>query len=213
MKLFTHTGGVGVTQTYTSANCPQSIQFVAATVPTSLKVIVDGITVKDLDAQGITSEGRIGNIGIGTNLYDITLANGEVDGQTRIEITTGAAGAMDVLGNSFQKGEALNCTIKETATANSGYVIEKFAYACIPAFVVGDRIEVTYRNGFLQRLDDPSELRYQNGYKQALQNNTADLYVDNLNGVIDNIKIYPAAARDIYVARYVVAPSVKGKRK
>lgn len=213
MKLFTHTGGVGVTQTYTSASCPQSIQFVSATVPTSLKVIVDGITVKDLDAQGISSEGRIGNIGIGTNLYDITLADGEVKGQTRIEITTGATGAMDVLGNSFQEGKALNTTIKETATANSGYTIEKFAYACIPAFATGDRIEVTYRNGFLQRLDDPSELRYQNGYKQALQNNNADLYVDNLNGVIDNIKVYPAVARDIYVARYVTAPSIRGKKR
>ena len=212
MILFTHTGGVGVSQVFTTSKCPQSIQFVASTVPTSLKVIVDGVTVKDLDATGISAEGRIRNIGIGTNLYDVTLADGEVDGQTRIEITTGAAGAMHVMGSSFNVGAFLSTTQKETATANSGYLLKGFAYACIPALVSGDRLEITYKNQdtgelFQQRIDDPSELRFLNGYKQALQNNGNDLFIDNLEGIISEVKFYPIASRDMYVCRYQVAPS------
>lgn len=205
MKLFTHPGGVGVTQTFFLPKCPQSIIFVAATVPTGLKVFVDNETVLDLDAAGISAVGRLRNISIPTNLYDITCGNGEIEGNTRIEFTTAAVGAIDVFGYSLGTGDTYCKTIKITATANSGLPLNKFAFAVIPTFASTDYAMVTYQNGYQIRLDDPTELRYLLSYAQAAQNNGNDLVIDNLDAIIKEVVYYPSAARDIYIARYVAA--------
>lgn len=195
----TMTTGVGVVTTFNLTWVPQYIHFVAGTQITGLKVSVlgDGV-ITDLDAAGLSVLYNIRQYGKVTDGFTIPLANGLIRGKN-VEITaTNSAAQTPVLyGVSMAAGSRYIQCLRQTALANSGVEIEKFAYLGIPAIAVTDVLNITYVDGLTQKVEF-AELP---AMANVFQSDSLKI-IDNVEGMIDNVQFTPSANRTIYVVRY-----------
>ena len=195
----TMTTGVGVTSTFNLTYVPQYIHFVAATQITSMKVSVlgDGV-ITDLDAAGLSALYNIRQYGQVTNGYNIPLADGLIPNKNvEITVVNSAAQTPTLYAISLQKGSAYIQCLRQTALANSGVNIEKFAYLGIPAIAAGDIMNITYVDGLVSKVE-PAELPAMSNLVQSGSLNV----IDNVEGFIDLVQFTPAANRTVYVVRY-----------
>lgn len=195
----TVTTGVGVVSTFNMTFVPQYIHYVAATQLTGLKVTVlgDGV-VTDLDAAGLSAVYNIRQFGQVTNGYTIPIADGLIPGKNvEITVTNSAAQTPILYAIAVQKGQAYIQCLRQTALANSGVVLEKFAYLAIPAAAAADDLNVTYVDGLVQKVMSAELPAIANLYQSA-----SLAIIDNVEGFIDTVQFTPAANRTVYVVRY-----------
>ena len=198
-QIGTMTTGVGVVTTFNLTWVPQYIHFVAATQITGLKVTVlgDGV-ITDLDAAGLSALYNIRQYGQVANGYTIPLADGLIRGKNvEITVTNSAAQTPILYGVSQQAGSHYIQCLRQTALANSGVDIERFAYLAIPAVVAADVLNISYVDGLTQKVEAAELPAAANLYQSASLN-----IIDNVEGMIDMVQFTPAANRTIYVVRY-----------
>jgi len=195
----TMTTGVGVVSTFNMTFVPQYIAYVAATQLTGLKVTVlgDGV-ITDLDAAGLSAVYNIRSYGQVANGYMIPVADGLIPSKNvEITATNSAAQTPILYAIALQKGTAYIQCLRQTALANSGIQLQKFAYIAIPAIAATDILNITYVDGLVQNLAS-AELAF-----IAQLNESASLNViDNVEGFIDLVQFTPSANRTVYVVRY-----------
>lgn len=195
----TMTTGVGVVTTFNLTWVPQYIHFVAATQLTGLKVTVlgDGV-ITDLDAAGLSALYNIRQYGQVANGYTIPLADGLIRGKN-VEITTtnSAAQTPILYGMSMQMGSRYIQCLRQTALANSGVVLDKFAYLAIPAIAATDVLNITYVDGLTTKVEAAELPAMANVFQSAGIN-----IIDNVEAMMDEVQFTPSANRTVYVVRY-----------
>lgn len=195
----TMTTGVGVVTTFNLTWVPQYIHFVAGTQITGLKVTVlgDGV-IMDLDAAGLSVLYNIRQFGQVTDGYTVPLANGLIRSKN-VEITaTNSAAQTPVLyGVSMAAGSRYIQCLRQTALANSGVELERFAYLGIPAIAATDVLNISYVDGLTQKVESAELAAMANVFQSASLN-----VIDNVEGMIDNVQFTPSANRTVYVVRY-----------
>lgn len=195
----TMTTGAAVSSTFNLTFVPQYIYYVAATQISSLKVTVlgDGV-VTDLDDTGLSALYNIRQFGQVTNGYMIPVADGLIPGKN-VEITAvnSAAQTPTLYAIALQKGQAYIQCLRQTALANSGIVLEKFAYLAIPAIAAADDLNITYVDGLVQKVTNAELPAIAALYQSASLN-----IIDNVEGFINTFQYTPAANRTVYVVRY-----------
>lgn len=195
----TVTTGVGVVSTFNLTYVPQYIHYVAATQLTGLKVTVlgDGV-ICDLDAAGLSAVYNIRQFGQVTNGYNIPLADGLISGKNvEITVTNSAAQTPVLYAIALQKGSAYIQCLRQTALANSGVTLTKFAYLGIPAIATTDVLNITYVDGLVQNVVSPELAAMSN----LVQSGSLSV-IDNVEGFIDTVQFTPSANRTVYVVRY-----------
>lgn len=199
MKIGTLTTGVGVATYLDLQYCPAAISYTAATQLTGLKVEVLGDGVKiDLDAAGLTAQSKHRSLGLPTNTYLINLADGGLLGKSvRFTFTNSAAQTPDVFAMGDNEGMAIVRTMKGTIIANNNTRFEKFAAMFLPNLAAGDKITITYEDGFVQ-IWEREDL--QNA--SALLQRDAQYQIDNLDGKIKYINCLVATTQQIYIMDY-----------
>jgi hypothetical protein len=203
MKIGTTGAVISTAYTFNMTFLPQYLFFATAVAPVALKVSVfgDGV-VTDLDAAGCLAVQNIRLYGRVTNGYLIPLANGLIKGKNvEIIYTTGAATAVDLYGISLKSGNAYIQCLRQTALANSGVNIEKFAFLGLPNAATGDTITVTYADGLIQKVQF-EELKAQLSLYCYDVNNV--IGIDNVDAEISNVSFVPAATQIIHLVRYAI---------
>lgn len=189
---------------------PQFLFFATAVAPQALKVSVfgDGV-ITDLDAagclfvQGLRLNGRV------TNGYLIPLANGLITGKNvEIIYTTGAATAVDLYGISLKKGDIYIQCLRQTALANSGVEIAKFAALGLPNAATADIINITYDDGLSQKVAF-EELKATMALYCYDVNNM--IGIDNINAQIKSVMFTPNAQQIIHLVRYALPSETSQK--
>jgi hypothetical protein len=200
MKIGTTGAVISTAYTFNLTFLPQYVFFVAAAAP-SLKISVfgDGV-VTDLDAagclfvQGLRMNGRV------TNGYMIPCANGLIKGKNvEIIYTTGGAVAIDLYAISLRNGDAYIQCLRQTALANSGVNIQKFAAVGMGNGATGDIINITFKDGLSQKVQF-EELKPTLGLYCNDINNV--IGIDNVDGEIEQVSFVPAATQIIHLVKY-----------
>lgn len=198
-QIGTMTTGVGVFTTFNLTWVPQYIHFVAATQIAGLKVSVlgDGV-ITDLDAAGLSVVYNIRQYGQVVTGYTIPLANGLIRGKN-VEIICENGGEQTpvLYGVSMAAGDRYIQCLRQTALANSGVDIEKFAYLGIPEIAAADVLNITYVDGLTQKVEAAELPAMANMFQSASIN-----VIDNVEGMIDLVQFTPTANRTLYVVRY-----------
>ena len=195
----TMTTGAAVVTTFNLTYVPQYIHFVAATQITGLKVTVlgDGV-IMDLDAAGLSALYNIRQYGQVTNGFTVPIADGLIPGKNvEITATNSAAQTPILYAISLQKGSAYIQCLRQTALANSGVVLEKFAYLAIPAIAAADVLNITYVDGLVTQVAHAELAAIGNLYQSG-----SLAIIDNVEGMIDMVQLTPAANRTVYLVRY-----------
>ena len=195
----TLTTGATVVSTFNLTWVPQYIHFVAATQITDIKVTVlgDGV-ITDLDAAGVSALYNIRQFGQVTNGYTIPLADGLIRGKNvEIVVTNSAAQTPTLYGISLQAGSRYIQCLRQTALANSGLVLDRFAYIAIPAIAAADVLNISYVDGMTTKVE-AAELPAMAALFESASLNV----IDNVDSMIDEVQYTPAANRTVYIVRY-----------
>lgn len=195
----TMTTGAAVVSTFNVTYVPQYLFYVAATQLTALKVTVlgDGV-ITDLDGAGLSLVYNIRQFGQVTNGYMIPLADGLIPGKNvEITATNSAAQTPTIYGISQQYGQAYIQCLRQTALANSGITLEKFAYLGIGSIAATDILNITYADGLNTKVDS-AELP---AMANLVQSGSLNI-IDNVESMIDTVQFTPSANRTLYIVRY-----------
>jgi len=199
MKIGTLTTGAAVVTTIDLQFCPEKLFYVAATQLTGLKVEVlgEGVVV-DLDATGLTAQGKHRVLGVVTNGYVIDVADGIITGKnTRLTFTNSAAQTPDIFATGDNIGGIYVRTQKATVLLNNNTMFSKFAVLFLPSLAAGDKVTVTYEDGLTQ-IWEREDLNAISGYVQ----NVPAYQIDNLDGSIKTVQVLAAATQTVYVTDY-----------
>jgi hypothetical protein len=207
MIIGTLTTGAAVATTIDLNYLPANIMYVAATQLTSLTVNVagDGI-VLDVDATGLSSLASIRRYGYVANQYVIPLADGFIPNKvTTLTFTNSAAQTPIIYASNFRNGTAYFVTRRQKVLANSTVNFQNFAYLSINSPVTADDINVTFKNGLVQKFNFAEIPTWLGRYT-----NKVDVYsIDNLNNMIDNVQYIPSTDRTFYVSMYSTIGNIK----
>lgn len=196
MKIGTLTTGVGVVTTIDLQYVPEAIGFIAATQLTGFKaeVLGEGV-ICDLDATGLTAQGRHRLLGFPANGYVVSLADGIIKGKSvRLTFTNSAAQTPDIFAWGDNNGEIYVRTSKATVLLNNNTMFEKFGALYLPSLAAGDKVTVTYEDGLTQ-IWDRDDIALQSGFFQ----NAAGYVIDNLEGAIKTVQVLVAATQTAYL--------------
>ena len=201
MKLFT--AAASTTTTAQVTFCPQFLYFVASSVPTALKVTPLGESpICDLDGNGISAFGTLRLQGRVTNSYLIPLADGVIKNKTtEIVFSNAVAGTVDVFGVSVENGTCFIQSIRQTVLASSGIDLRDFHALAIPSVAAGDIINVTFRDGTVQKMEREEVA----ALLQLTQNVVGGYVFDNLDARISNVNYIPASTQVVYIMRTIPA--------
>jgi len=187
---------------FNSTFVPQWISFIATTVPTLFQIQVqgDGI-IFNLDGAGLTNMNGIRTIGLPTNGFLYQLSDGLINGKNvTVTITNAVAAQLDIYYDSFAPGSFYCTTLIQNALLNSGFVLEKFAYAAFPSAGATDLFQVQFTNGIVQtmnRLDLQNLLSYKQNSVQTRYN------IDNVSpAIVKTVTIIPVASQNVYAMWY-----------
>jgi len=207
MKLGTTGAVISTAYTINATFVPQYLYFNVAVAPSALKVSVfgDGV-ITDLDAngclfvQGLRMNGRV------TNGWVVPLADGFIPNKNmEIVYTTGSAVAVDIYGISLRKGSVYVQCLRQTALANSGVSVKKFAALGLMNSATADVINVTYADGLSQKVAF-EELKPTMGlYANDIN---AMIGIDNIDAEISEVMFTPNATQVIHVVKYATQANV-----
>lgn len=202
MKVGTLTTGVGVVTTIDLQYIPEKIFYVAATQLTAFKaeVLGEGV-ICDLDAKGLTAEGKHRMIGNVTNGYLIDLADGIIKGKSlRLTFTNSAAQTPDIYALGDNAGSIYVRTLKATVLLNNNTLIDKFGVLHMPDLAAGDKVTVSYKDGTTQ-IWEKADLEAWSGNIQ----NVPACQIDNLDGEIQNVQVLTAATQTVFITDFKAA--------
>lgn len=191
--------GAAIFTTFNLTWVPQYIHYVAATQIAGLKVSVlgDGV-ITDLDAAGLSILHNIRQFGKVENGYTIPVANGLIRGKNcEIVVENSGVDTPVLYGISMAAGDHYIQCLRQTALANSGVEVEKFAYLGIPAMEAADVLNITYVDGLTQKVEF-AELKAMSNIFQSEPLNV----IDNVEGMIDLVQYTPVANKTMYLVRY-----------
>lgn len=196
MRVGTLTTGAAVVTVIDLQFCPEKIGFVAATQLTGLKVEVLGEgVILDLDANGLTAQGRHRLVGFPTNGYLINIADGVIKGKnTRLTFTNSAAQTPDIFAMGDNVGEIYIRTYRAQVLANNNTIFEKFAALFLPSLAAADTVTVVYEDGLTQIWQRDDLQLYSGLYQQ-----TAGYVIDNIEGRIKTVHVLAGSAQSVYV--------------
>lgn len=207
MKLGSTGAVISTAYTINATFVPQYLYFNVAVAPAALKVSVfgDGI-ITDLDAagvlfvQGLRMNGRV------TNGWIVPLADGFIPNKNlEIIYTTGSAVAVDIYGISLRKGSVYIQCLRQTALANSGVRIKKFAALGLGNAATADVININYADGLSQKVAfeelKPTMQLYANDVNSMIG-------IDNVDAQISEVMFTPNATQVIHVVKYAVPSDV-----
>lgn len=199
MRIGTIASGVGTVTTFQLAFLPERLRFIAATQLTAIKVNILGEgVICDLDANGITSIGKMQMMGDVTNGYQIPLADGLIPAKNvEITITNSAAVAVDLYAESTNKGgKAYVQCLRSTAFASTPVDLTKFSYLGLQNAAASDQIDITYQDGTINKTEF-AELPF---ILALMQNSVATPKgIDNTLGLISKVRFIPNATQIIYI--------------
>lgn len=200
----------GVT-TFTLPFVPQSIALANITTITALQVTVlgDGV-ILDLDAVGLTNLKNTRQQGVVTGYSEYILSNGVVKGKTcTITITNGATASTAYHSTFGDSKEATLYfgTFKQTVLAGSGTEFKKFGVIGLGNSATTDYAIIQFGDGAIQRFEQP-ELKMLLAKFQAVENNSNDNKIDNIDGWINSVTFYPTAQQTVYVQKWMPVGSL-----
>jgi len=201
MQIGTLTTGATVVTTIVLNYLPQYLYYIAGTQLTGIKVTVagDGVLL-DLNAAGLNAINGIRRKGATANDNLIPLADGFVPNKvTELSFTNSAAQTPAVYGYSMKKGLAYIVTRRQTVLASSGQKIENFAYLGFSTIAAGDELNVTFRDGHIQKFLAAEIL----SWLSLNQNGVGSYAIDNLEGMIRWVHWIPAADAVAYITKFV----------
>jgi len=153
-----------------------------------------------LFVQGLRMNGRV------TNGWIVPLADGFIPNKNlEIVYTTGSAVAVDIYGISLRKGSVYIQCLRQTALANSGVSIKKFAALGLGNSATADVININYADGLSQKVAF-EELKPTMGLYAADINNMVG--IDNIDAQISEVMFTPNATQVIHVVKYAVPSDV-----
>lgn len=160
-------------------------------------------TLTDIDTKGILAIGLNNKIGAKAADIVIPICQGLIGNRnTTISITNNGAQTPDVFVYSFQK--SANFYIKNTTQkvfANSGIEITDFSMACFPNMGANDELNVTYRDGLVQKLTR-EDLRSIVSLGQDVNADANDYILSNVGQTISRVSFIPTADQSIYLQKY-----------
>lgn len=188
------------TETKSLDYCPEIITFVASTVPTSIKIEVEGEVIFSLDGTGITNLNAIRCVGeLPANQYVFQIADGRIEGSTSFTIANAVASALDIYGWYNSRGSMFVKHQMQKAFANVTKTIVDIAYASFPSAAATDTFTVTFADG-TSALMLRTELEALLAMTQEV---SATRYsIDNYERTIKRIDFLGAADQSIYFTKY-----------
>lgn len=209
MKIGQITTGSGVVTTFKLNYVPQYLYYIAATQFTSMKVTVagDGV-ILDLDNAGLNAVSGIGRFGLVANSYYIPLATALIPGKVcEITVVNSAAQTPDLYGHSLQNsmreaGVPIGYvkSFRQTVLANSSQMFETFAQLALASPTTSDIITVGFVDGHVEQFESTELL----GWITLVQNEVDSYVINNLEQMIDWVKIVPSTDRTIIVTQFVI---------
>jgi hypothetical protein len=204
MQIGTLTTGAAVSTTINTTFVPQYLFYTAATQLTSLKVTVfgDGI-ICDLDTVGLNMLGTQRILGQKTNSYLIPLADGLIANKNvEIIAVNSAAQTPAIYAITMAYGKRYIQSLRQTVLANSGAVFANFSFLSLGNVAATDLINITYKDGLVQKVDPQNELpailgMYQNPV------NTSNYCVDNWQANVRSLQFTPGANQIVHLVRVV----------
>jgi hypothetical protein len=195
----------GVT-TITLPFVPQAIGFANITTITRLVVTVlgDGI-IADYDAIALANLKNMRQQSVVPVYAEIMLANGIVKGRTcTIEVTNGATASTLYQTTYSDSGEATLYwgMFKQTVLAGAGTDFEKFGILGLGNCAVADYAIIQFEDGATQRFEQ-AEFRIMLAKFQAVEGNTNDNKIDNIDGWLKRVTFYPAAQQLVYIQKWI----------
>lgn len=207
MKLGTTGATISTAYTINATFVPQYLYFNVAVAPAALKcnVFGDGV-ITDLDAAGVTFVQGLRMNGRVTNGWIVPLADGFIPNKNlEIVYTTGSAVAVDIYGISLRKGSVYIQCLRQTALANSGVSIKKFAAVGLGNSATADTINITYADGLSQKVAfeelKPTMQLYANDVNNMIG-------IDNIDSQIQEVMFTPNATQIIHVIKYALQSDV-----
>lgn len=207
MKLGTTGAVISTAYTINATFVPQYLYFNVAVAPSALKVSVfgDGV-ITDLDAQGVLFVQGLRMNGRVTNGWIVPLADGFIPNKNlEIVYTTGSAVAVDIYGISLRKGSVYVQCLRQTALANSGVSVKKFAALSLMNGATADVINITYADGLSQKVAF-EELKPTMGLYASDINSM--IGIDNIDAEISEVMLTPNATQVIHVVKYATQANV-----
>jgi len=208
MKLGTTGAVISTAYTINATFVPQYLYFNVAVAPSALKVSVfgDGV-ITDLDANGVLFVQGLRMNGRVTNGWVVPLADGFIPNKNvEIVYTTGSAVAVDIYGISLRKGSVYVQCLRQTALANSGVSVKKFAALGLMNGATADVINITYSDGLSQKVAfeelKPTMGLYANDINSMIG-------IDNIDAEISEVMFTPNATQVIHVVKYATQNDVK----
>jgi len=208
MKLGTTGAVISTAYTINATFVPQYLYFNVAVAPSALKVSVfgDGVII-DLDANGVLFVQGLRMNGRVTNGWVVPLADGFIPNKNvEIVYTTGSAVAVDIYGISLRKGSVYVQCLRQTALANSGVSVKKFAALGLMNGATADVINITYSDGLSQKVAF-EELKPTMGLYASDINSM--IGIDNIDAEISEVMFTPNATQVIHVVKYATQNDVK----
>jgi len=208
MKLGTTGAVISTAYTINATFVPQYLYFNVAVAPSALKVSVfgDGV-ITDLDANGVLFVQGLRMNGRVTNGWVVPLADGFIPNKNvEIVYTTGSAVAVDIYGISLRKGSVYVQCLRQTALANSGVSVKKFAALGLMNGATADVINITYSDGLSQKVAF-EELKPTMGLYASDINSM--IGIDNIDAEISEVMFTPNATQVIHVVKYATQNDVK----
>lgn len=204
MRIGTLTTGSGVVTTISLTYLPSALHFDAGTQLTGLKVTVlgDGV-ITDLDAAGLNAVGKANRVTSDVGITFIPLADGIVTGKNvTIEITNSAAQTPAIYAFSMKKKAGFYIrNIQQKAFASTPVEFAGFMAAYFPSFVAADEMNVTYRDGLVQKMA-PEDLRVINSIDNQINDNGNDFYVNNVGMNVKGVSFIADSDQQVYLTKY-----------
>lgn len=204
------------TSTFNLSYIPQYIDITNIATITRLRVTSLGSgVILDLDATGIAAlrNTRFQTTVATTVLNRFFLANGLIKGiNCIVEITNGATATTCLAGSQQDSGDGTLYFqgVPQKIFANTGVTFRKFGVLALPSLVAGDYIQIEFLDGTNSKWDY-TELRGWMAQYQALDGNTNDIKVDNLDSLIASVTVYCAADQLAYIQKYLPIGNIEGK--
>lgn len=191
------------TASITLQNVPQVLHFNIGTVPTALKVNVNGDGVLcDLDGAGIQAATRLFRVGNVADEFFIVLADGFVKNKdVTITIANAHAGILSLYGYSEKYASVYIQSIQNVALQSTPKNFDKFFSLAFPDITDSDDLNVTYNDGFTDKYA-PSDLRTISSVDTYTDSTDADFRLPNQTARIKAVNFIAAAQQQVYQFRY-----------
>lgn len=200
------------TNTVNLTYLPQYLTFTEETLPTSIKVTIQGqpAPIVDLDSDGIATIGKAFMDGNVTNGYRIPMADGFI-GNKNVVITVvcPALCTPQLYGNSPDGfGSQYFILGQQKTFASSPYEIsgDEFDFISFEnGTAASDLLNLTYEDGFTDTSLTLTELPFIVGAEYLVTNGDEDYYLDNIEDEIVSLTYIPNADTILYTGVFVDA--------